>query len=177
MTPTSPVVTNNTFQRDNRSIATRRRAVPVQSFDTRSASVTSPKLGSMQRSPALQAANFPAMLANPPPALVLEKADGSFDDENPLHSAHFHNSNVDEFFSFVSETTQKPRDSFDSLTFTFLFASGDDRTWLIQEGDEMAWSKLQRKAHFLCKLWKTKTEESELQLVVEYGDKRKMFIY
>lgn len=131
----------------------------------------------MQRSPALQAANFPAILANPPPALVLEKADGSFDDDNPLPSAHFHNSNVDEFFSFVSETTQKPRNSFDSLTFTFLFASGDDRTWLIQEGDEMAWNKLQRKAHFLCKLWKTKTEESELQLVVEYGDKRKMFIY
>jgi hypothetical protein len=177
MTPTSPAVTDSTFQRGIRSVATPRQAVPVKSFEARSASVTSPGIGNMQRSPALQAANFPAMLANPPPALVLEKADGSFDDDNPLPSAQFHSSNVDEFFSFVSEMTQKPRDSFDSLTFTFLFASGDDRTWLIQEGDEMAWNKLQRKAHFLCKLWKTKTEESELQLVVEYGDKRKMFIY
>ena len=177
MTPTSPAVTNNTIQKGNQSFATPRRAAPVQSFDNRRQSVTSPGIGNMQRSPALQAANFSAILANPPPALVLEKADGSFDEDNPLPSANFHNSNVDEFFSFVSETTQKPRNLFDSLTFTFLFASGDDRTWLIQEGDEMAWSKLQRKANFLCKLWKTKTEESELQLVVEYGDKRKMFIY
>jgi hypothetical protein len=177
MTPTSPAVTNHTFQRNNRLVATPERAVPVQSFDTRSASVTSPGIGNMQPSPALQEAKYHAMLANPPLALVLEKVDGSFDDENPLPSTHFRESNVDEFFSFVSETTQKPRDSFDCLTFTFLFASGDDAIWLIQEGDEVAWSKLQRKSHFLCRLWKLKTVESELQLVVEFGDKRKMIIY
>lgn len=176
LTPTSPAVSSNLFQRDNRQAATPGRAAPVQSFDASSTSAT-PGIGTMQTSPIRRADSHQPLPTNPPPALILEKADGSFDDENPLPSAHFRNSNVIEFFSFVSEITKKSRDSFDRLTFTFLFASGDDRTWLIQEGDEIAWNKLKKKARFLCNLWRTRLEESELQLVVEFGDKRNMIIW
>jgi hypothetical protein len=118
-----------------------------------------------------------ALPTNPPPSLVLQKADGSFDDENPLPSAHFRNSNVDEFFAFVSQMTTKPRDSFDKLTLTFMFASGDDRTWLIQKGDETAWNKLKKKGKFLCNLYRTRLEDEDFQLVVEFGDKRSMVIW
>jgi hypothetical protein len=166
-------VTNNVFRTDNQQAATPGRAAPVQSFDTSSISAT-PGIGTIQTSPVRRADSHQPLPTNPPPALVFEKADGSFDDENPLPSAHFRNSNVIEFFSFVSETTTKSRDSFDRLTFTFPFAFGDDRTRLIQEGDEIAWNKLKKKARFLCNLWRTRLEESELQLVVEFGDKSNM---
>lgn len=169
MTPTSPVVTSNLFQRTSRPLVGPAGVATVHSFDTSNAVPTSPQQRLVQASPKPQA-------ANPPPALILESADGSFDDENPLPSAHFRDSNVHDFFHLVSEITGKPRGSFNELTFTFMFivATSNDRTWLIHEGDDVAWNKLQKKARFLCNLWKSRTEESELQLVVEFGDKKNL---
>jgi len=174
MTPTSPVIPSNSFQRVSRPAATPSGATPVPSFDTRSTAALSPGLRILQASPSLHAEQHQALPINPPPALILEKADGSFDEDDPLPSAHFRNSTVNEFFSFVSEATGKPRDLFDRLTFTLLFVRGGDCVRLVHEGDDTAWNKLKNKTRFLCNLYRTRTEESELQLVVEFGDKRKV---
>ena len=146
----------------------------MQGFDTNNTATIPTERRTLQASPSLRVEMHQAVPTNLPPALILEKADGSFNDENPLPSAHFRNANVEEFFDFVSEVTIKPRDSFDTLTFTLTFAAGNDRTWLIHDGDQASWNKLKNKARFLCNLYRTRVDETELQLVVEFGDKKNM---
>jgi hypothetical protein len=174
MTPTSPGVVSNPFQRENRSAVTPGRAAPGSRAGSHNTTAAPPGQRTLQASPALQVEQHQSSPTNLPPFLILEKADGSFDEDDPLPSTLFRNSTVNEFFSFVSDTIGKPRDSFDRLTFTFLFVRGGDCTRLIHEGDDTAWNKLKKKAKFLCNLYRTRTEESELQLVVEFGDKRTM---
>jgi hypothetical protein len=174
MTPISPIVTSGPFNKDKGHAAAPGRAAPVQSFNTSSIPATSPGQKPKQESPAPQSGIHQELPTNIQPRLVLEKANGSFEIENPLPSTHLRNSNVDEFFSFISETTMKPRDTFDTLTFTLMFIEGIDRTWLVHEGDEAAWNRLKKVAKFLSNLNKTRVEESEFQIVVEFGDKRIM---
>ncbi|KAE9372633.1 hypothetical protein N431DRAFT_466874 [Stipitochalara longipes BDJ] len=172
MTPTSPVVASNEFSRTiGRSASTPRGLAPIQGSNDSNTVATSPRQMTLQPSPALSADRRQTYPTGQLPALIIEKNDGSFDNENPLSSSHFRDLDIRGFFNFVSEAAAKPRDSFDKLTFTFIFTEGADRLWLINDGDEGAWNKLQKKARFLCKLYKTRTEESDLQLVVEFGDK------
>ena len=172
MTPTSPVIASAAFPGPvGRSASVTRGPAPMQNIDTLRSATTSPGQRTLQPSPALSADRRQALPTAQLPALVLEKVDGSFDNENPLPPSHFQDLDVDGFFSFVSEVTTKPRELFDKLTFTFLFEKGADRIWIINEGDEAAWNKLQNKAEFLYNLREPMTKKSKLLLVVEFGDK------
>ncbi len=178
MTPTSPVVASAAFPGAvgrsasvTRGPAPMKNTTPMQKVDTLRSATTSPGQRTLQPSPALSADRRQALPTTQLPALVLEKVDGSFDNENPLPPSHFQDLDVDGFFSFVSEVTTKPRELFDKLTFTFLFEKGADRIWIINAGDEAAWNKLQNKAEFLYNLREPMTKKSTLLLVVEFGDK------
>jgi hypothetical protein len=171
LTPTSPLATSIRPGTENPIFASPGGAAPVSSTDTSSRiPPTSPETKTMSISATQQAANHQALSTEQRLVLVLEKADGSFDDENPLHSKHLRNSNVNEFFSFVSEMSNMPLESLDSLTFTFMFALGNER--VVHKGDETEWSKLKKKARFLFTLYRTRSDEEEFQLVVEIGDKK-----
>jgi len=171
MTPTSPVVTSRQPDRDSRTTTIPGRAAPVSSVDSGSRNpAPSPGLGAMDGSPARQVASYQSLPTNQRLVLVLEKADGSYNDDDPLPHTHLRDSNVNEFFSLVAKISNKALDSLDCLTFTFMFALGNER--VVHKGDEAEWNKLKKKAQFLFTLYRTRLDETEFQLVVEIGDKK-----
>jgi len=172
MTPTSPIVPSNALPRSaSRYASTPQEPAPVHDHGTSATVSDSVGQRTLQPNTVISADRGHTGSTPQLPTLILEKIDGSFDDENPLPSSYLRDLDVRGFFAWVSEATKKPRNSFDKLTFMFIFAEGADCLWLINEGDEAAWKKLQKKARFLCKVYKTRTTEADLQLVVEFGDK------
>jgi len=172
MTPTSPAVASHLLDRDNQTSTTTGRAVPVSSFASGSSNpATSPGLGALNTSPAPPIAGNQALSTNQRLVLVLEKSDGSYNDDDPLPHTHLRDSNVNEFFSLVAEISNKPLDSLHCLTFTFMFAPLSNQR-VIQKGDEAEWSKLKKKVLFLFNINRIRMDDTEFQLVVEIGDKR-----
>lgn len=171
MTPTSPIATST--HTEDPSFPTPERATSVSSIDITSHNPsTSPGPEPNNTSSVPLVPNRQARLTRQRLVLVLEDANGSLDDDNPLPATHLGDSNVTGFFALVSEISKKPLESLDCLTFTFIFAPGNER--VVEKGDEKEWNKLKKKALLLFKLYRTRSDESEFQLVVEIGDKKKI---
>jgi hypothetical protein len=172
MTPISPVVTSHPPDRDSPASHTPGRAVPVPTFASSSKDpAASPALGTMNASPGPHAAGHQAP-SRQRLVLVLEKADGSYNDDDPLPHTHLRESNVNEFFSLFAETSNKSLDSLECLTFTFMFAPAAANKRVVHKGDEVEWDKLKKKVVFFFNLLKTDLDMEEFQVVVQIGDRK-----
>lgn len=104
--------------------------------------------------------------------LVTQGADGRFDmrGESTLSALHFRNSSVFEFFDLYSAKSKASFESLTCLTFTFLFAQGEDM--VVHRGDVAQWKRLKDLARLLFKLHSNrKPNTTEFEVTVEIGDK------
>lgn len=172
LTPKSPIVVNSNLTNGHQTSFIARKAIAVSVLETAAIPIKSPGSGTLSPSPDFRRAAPQTIFRSKSLVLVLEKPDGTFNDDEPLPARHLRDSNVTEFFNLVSTFSDKPLESLNELTFTFLFVSSEDRVRVVRKDDEAEWNKLKRKAVFLFNLNKTRLDEEEFQVVVELGDKR-----
>lgn len=104
--------------------------------------------------------------------LVTQGADRRFDlgNEGTLSALQFRNSSVFEFFDLYSRKSKASFENLTCLTFTFLFAEGEDM--VVHRGDVAQWKKLKELARLLFMLHSNrKPNKTEFEVTIEIGDK------
>lgn len=175
ITPTSPVVAidklTNAYQTPSIP-STAGKINAMSSLESAALQITSPGSDTLSPSPDFRTTVQRMTPRSKSLVLVLQKPDGTFNDDEPLPARHLRDCNVIEFFDLVSSFSSKPLESFNELTFTFVFVSSEDRVRVVCKDDEAGWNKLKKKAVLFFGLYKDRLDDDEFQVVVEPGDKR-----